>query len=191
MDKVIGIDLGTTNSCVAVFENKGPVVIPNRGGYQTTPSIVAFAENGKRLVGHIAKRQAVTNATNTIFGAKRRVGRRFQSAEVQRALETVPCAIEGGGGGECLVRAGGRQFTVQEISAFVLMEMKKIAEDYLGEEVEKAVVTVPAARSPPPSRARPGAGRSAARRRSSEGRRARRPAGRPSSGRSTRPRPCP
>ena len=144
MDKVIGIDLGTTNSCVAVFENKGPVVIPNRGGYQTTPSIVAFAENGKRLVGHIAKRQAVTNATNTIFGAKRLVGRRFSTPEVQRTLGTVPYAIEDGTDGECLVRAGGRQFTVQEISAFVLMEMKKIAEDYLGEEVEKAVVTAPA-----------------------------------------------
>ena len=144
MDKVIGIDLGTTNSCVAVFENKGPVVIPNRGGYQTTPSIVAFAENGKRLVGHIAKRQAVTNATNTIFGAKRLVGRRFSTPEVQRTLDTVPYSIEDGVDGECAVRAGGRQFTVQEISAFVLMEMKKIAEDYLGEEVEKAVVTTPA-----------------------------------------------
>ena len=145
MDKVIGIDLGTTNSCVAVFENKeGPVVIPNRGGYQTTPSIVAFAENGKRLVGHIAKRQAVTNATNTIFGVKRLVGRRYDSIEVTKTRDTVPYDIDGGEDSVCLVRAGGRQFTVQEISAFVLMEMKKIAEDYLGEEVEKAVVTVPA-----------------------------------------------
>ena len=144
MDKVIGIDLGTTNSCVAVFESKGPVVIPNRGGYQTTPSIVAFAENGKRLVGHIAKRQAVTNATNTIFGVKRLVGRRFQSPEVTKTLDTVPYSIEEAEDGACMVRAGGRSFTVQEISAFVLMEMKKIAEDYLGEEVVKAVVTVPA-----------------------------------------------
>ena len=144
MDKVIGIDLGTTNSCVAVFESKGPVVIPNRGGYQTTPSIVAFAENGKRLVGHIAKRQAVTNATNTIFGVKRLVGRRFQSPEVTKTLDTVPYSIEEAEDGACMVRAGGRSFTVQEISAFVLMEMKKSAEDYLGEEVVKAVVTVPA-----------------------------------------------
>jgi len=144
MDKVIGIDLGTTNSCVAVFENKGPVVIPNRGGYQTTPSIVAFAENGKRLVGHIAKRQAVTNATNTVFAAKRLVGRLFDAPEVGRTVETVPYQVERGGDGECLVRAGGRAFRVQEISAFILMEMKKIAEDYLGEEVEKAVITVPA-----------------------------------------------
>ncbi|MCP4870098.1 MAG: molecular chaperone DnaK [Proteobacteria bacterium] len=144
MDKVIGIDLGTTNSCVAVFESKGPVVIPNRGGYQTTPSIVAFAENGKRLVGHIAKRQAVTNATNTIFGVKRLVGRRFQSPEVTKTLDIVPYSIEEAEDGACMVRAGGRSFTVQEISAFVLMEMKKIAEDYLGEEVVKAVVTVPA-----------------------------------------------
>jgi len=144
MDKVIGIDLGTTNSCVAVFENKGPVVIPNRGGYQTTPSIVAFAENGKRLVGHIAKRQAVTNASNTIYAAKRLVGRRFQTPEVGKTAESVPYQIELGDDGLCMLRAGGRSFTVQEVSAFVLMEMKKIAEDYLGEEVEKAVVTVPA-----------------------------------------------
>ena len=144
MDKVIGIDLGTTNSCVAVFENKGPVVIPNRGGYQTTPSIVAFAENGKRLVGHIAKRQAVTNAVNTIYAAKRLVGRRFQTPEVGKTAENVPYQVEEGEDGLCMVRAGGRSFTVQEVSAFILMEMKKIAEDYLGEEVEKAVVTVPA-----------------------------------------------
>jgi molecular chaperone DnaK len=144
MDKVIGIDLGTTNSCVAVFESKGPVVIPNRGGYQTTPSIVAFAENGKRLVGHIAKRQAVTNAVNTIFTGKRLVGRRFNSPEVQKTREQVPYEIETAEDGDCMVRAGGRSFTIQEISAFVLMEMKKIAEDYLGEDVEKAVVTAPA-----------------------------------------------
>lgn len=144
MEKVIGIDLGTTNSCVAVFENKGPVVIPNRGGYQTTPSIVAFAENGKRLVGHIAKRQAVTNSANTVFGAKRLIGRRFQTPEVAHTRELVPYGIEEAPTGECVLRAGGRTFAVQEISGFVLMEMKKIAEDYLGEEVHKAVVTVPA-----------------------------------------------
>ena len=118
MDKVIGIDLGTTNSCVAVFENKGPVVIPNRGGYQTTPSIVAFAENGKRLVGHIAKRQAVTNAGNTIFGAKRLVGRRFASPEVQQTMEAVPYDIASNEDGQCLLQAGGRDYTVQEITAF-------------------------------------------------------------------------
>ena len=84
MEKVIGIDLGTTNSCVAIFESKGPVVIPNRGGYQTTPSIVAFAENGKRLVGHIAKRQAVTNGANTLFGVKRLIGRRFAKRRPMR-----------------------------------------------------------------------------------------------------------
>jgi len=144
MEKVIGIDLGTTNSCVAVYENKGPVVIPNRGGYQTTPSIVAFAENGKRLVGHIAKRQAVTNATNTLFGVKRLIGRRYASPEVVRTGELVPYSIEEGEEGDCRLRAGGRSFTVQEVSAFILMEMKKIAEDYLGEEVAKAVITVPA-----------------------------------------------
>jgi molecular chaperone DnaK len=144
MDKVIGIDLGTTNSCVAVEGDSGPVVIPNRGGYQTTPSIVAFAENGKRLVGHIAKRQAVTNAVNTIYGCKRLVGRRFSSVEVQKTLDVVPYTIEGDEDGQCLVLAGGRKFTVQELSAFILIEMKKIAEDHLGEPVDKAVITVPA-----------------------------------------------
>jgi len=144
MEKVIGIDLGTTNSCVAIFESKGPVVIPNRGGYQTTPSIVAFAENGKRLVGHIAKRQAVTNAANTLFGVKRLIGRRFSSPEVSRTVDLAPYTVEEGSEGDCRLRAGGRSFTVQEVSAFILMEMKKIAEDYLGEEVVKAVITVPA-----------------------------------------------
>ncbi|MEE2830706.1 MAG: molecular chaperone DnaK [Myxococcota bacterium] len=144
MEKVIGIDLGTTNSCVAVFDGKGPVVIPNRGGYQTTPSIVAFAENGKRLVGHIAKRQAVTNAENTVYNCKRLVGRRFNSAEVEKTRSSVSYTIEEGEDADCLVRVGGRSFTVQEISAFILVEMKKIAEDHLGESVEKAVVTVPA-----------------------------------------------
>ena len=124
MEKVLGIDLGTTNSCVAVYDATGPVVIPNRGGYQTTPSIVAFAENGKRLVGHIAKRQAVTNAQNTVYGCKRLVGRRFSSAEVQKTLDAVPYSIQANEEGDCLVAAGGRNFTVQELSAFILIEMK-------------------------------------------------------------------
>ncbi|HCP47654.1 MAG TPA: molecular chaperone DnaK [Deltaproteobacteria bacterium] len=144
MDKVIGIDLGTTNSCVAVYENTGPVVVPNRGGYQTTPSIVAFADNGKRLVGHIAKRQAVTNAQNTIFSVKRLIGRQFDSPEVQKTKASVPYEIKPAEDGQCGVSAGGRDFTVQEVSAFILMEMKKIASDYLGEDVTKTVVTVPA-----------------------------------------------
>jgi len=144
MEKVIGIDLGTTNSCVAVNEGKGAVVVPNRGGYQTTPSIVAFAENGKRLVGHIAKRQAVTNATNTVFGAKRLIGRRFDSEEVAKAAGGVPYEVVEDAQGGCQVRAGGQTFSLQEISSFILAEMKKIAEDYLGEPVSKAVVTVPA-----------------------------------------------
>jgi molecular chaperone DnaK len=144
MEKVIGIDLGTTNSCVAVYEGKGAVVVPNRGGYQTTPSIVALAENGKRLVGHIAKRQAVTNAVNTVFGVKRLIGRRFASEEVAKTAAGVPYEIIEGEGGSCSVRAGGKTFTVQEICSFILTEMKKIAEDYLGHEVTKAVVTVPA-----------------------------------------------
>ncbi|MBJ94914.1 MAG: molecular chaperone DnaK [Rickettsiales bacterium] len=144
MEKVIGIDLGTTNSCVAVCEGKGPVVVPNRGGYQTTPSIVAFADNGKRLVGHIAKRQAVTNAPNTVFGAKRLIGRRFESEEVAKTAAGVPYQVVDDGQGGVHVQAGGQTFRLQEISSFILGEMKKIAEDYLGHEVSKAVITVPA-----------------------------------------------
>ncbi|MCK6530540.1 molecular chaperone DnaK [Myxococcota bacterium] len=144
MDRVIGIDLGTTNSCVAIFEGSAPAVIPNRGGYQTTPSIVAFADGGKRLVGHIAKRQAVTNSDNTVHGAKRLIGRRFGTPEVRKMAETVAYEVVRGPEDEARIQAGGRSYTVQEISAFILMEMKRIAEDYLGEEVRKAVITVPA-----------------------------------------------
>ena len=144
MEPVIGIDLGTTNSCVAIVEDGQPQVIPNRGGYPTTPSIVAFTEAGKRLVGHIAKRQAVTNSTNTIFGAKRLIGRRFASDEVRKTSETVAYQMVEGQDGDTRIVAGNREYSVQEISAFVLAEMKKIAEDHLGQEVAKAVITVPA-----------------------------------------------
>jgi len=144
MEKVIGIDLGTTNSCVSVVEGKGAVVVPNRGGYQTTPSIVAFAENGKRLVGHIAKRQAVTNAANTVFNVKRLIGRRYDSEEVAKTASAVPYELLKSDDGSVSVRAGGKVFSVQELCSFILTEMKKIAEDYLGHEVSKAVVTVPA-----------------------------------------------
>jgi molecular chaperone DnaK len=144
MEKVIGIDLGTTNSCVAVWEGTGAVVVPNRGGYQTTPSIVAFAENGKRLVGHIAKRQAVTNATNTVFNIKRLIGRQYASEEVAKTAAGVAYEVIPGEDGSASVQAGGKVFSVQEICSFILTEMKKIAEDYLGHEVSKAVVTVPA-----------------------------------------------
>ncbi len=144
MERVIGIDLGTTNSCVAIHEEGGPQVIPNRGGYPTTPSIVAFTEAGKRLVGHIAKRQAVTNSTNTIHSAKRLIGRRFDSDEVARTAETVAYQLVEGSEGDVRIVAGNREYTVHEISAFVLGEMKKIAEDHLGQEIQKCVITVPA-----------------------------------------------
>ena len=144
MEKVIGIDLGTTNSCVAVFENGRPVVIPGKGGYKTTPSVVAIAEGGKRLVGRIAKRQAVTNAENTVFAAKRLIGRSFDSPEVKRALATCPFKVVEGKKGDVRVRLASRDYSVPEISSYVLMEMKKIAEDYLGTTVSQAVITVPA-----------------------------------------------
>jgi molecular chaperone DnaK len=143
-DKVIGIDLGTTNSCVAIVEDGTPVVIPNRGGYKTTPSMVAIAENGKRLVGHIAKRQAITNAENTVYAAKRLIGRKWGSAPVRASVETMPYRIVEGPHGDVRVMLRDQVFSIPEISAYILQEMKIITEEYLGEEVEKAVVTVPA-----------------------------------------------
>ena len=144
MEKVIGIDLGTTNSCVAIVEDGTPTVIPNRGGYKTTPSMVAVAENGKRLVGHIAKRQAITNAENTVYAAKRLIGRKWTSAAVKAAMESVPYAIVEGPHDDVRIRLREKVYSVPEVSSFVLQEMKIVAEDYLGEEVAKAVVTVPA-----------------------------------------------
>jgi molecular chaperone DnaK len=141
---VIGIDLGTTNSCVAVVEGGQPVVIANRGGYKTTPSMVAITEAGKRLVGHIAKRQAVTNAEHTVFAAKRLIGRRWDSQQVQTAIANCPYTIVQGPQGDARIQLRGKAYSVPEISAMILQEMKMIAEDYLGHGVEKAVVTVPA-----------------------------------------------
>jgi molecular chaperone DnaK len=144
MEKVIGIDLGTTNSCVAIVENGSPVVIPNRGGYKTTPSMVAVTEAGKRLVGHIAKRQAITNAENTVYAAKRLIGRKWNSPQVKNAVATSSYRIVEGPHHDVRVVLRDKEFSVPEISAMVLQEMKVIAEDYLGEPVSKAVVTVPA-----------------------------------------------
>src|SRR5262245_1721572 len=144
MEKVIGIDLGTTNSCVAIVENGTPVVIPNRGGYKTTPSMVAVTEAGKRLVGHIAKRQAITNAENTVYAAKRLIGRKWNSPQVKNAVATSSYRIVEGPHNDVRLVVRDKEFSVPEISAMVLQEMKVIAEDYLGEPVEKAVVTVPA-----------------------------------------------
>jgi molecular chaperone DnaK len=144
MEKVIGIDLGTTNSCVGVVENGTPAVIPNRGGYRTTPSMVAIAENGRRLVGHLAKRQAITNAEHTAYAVKRLIGRKWNSPAVKAAIESVPYAIVEGPHDDVRVKLREQVFSISEVSAYILQEMKVVAEDYLGEEVKKAVVTVPA-----------------------------------------------
>ncbi len=143
-DRVIGIDLGTTNSCVAVLEGSSPAVIANRGGYKTTPSVVAISESGKRLVGHIAKRQAVTNAENTAYAVKRVIGRSWTSPAVQTVKETVSYGIHEGPHQDVRIKLRDQMFSVPEISAFILQEMKVIAEEYLGQETPKAVVTVPA-----------------------------------------------
>jgi molecular chaperone DnaK len=144
MEKVIGIDLGTFNSCVAVVEGGTPVVIANRGGYKVTPSMVAVTEAGKRLVGHIAKRQAVTNAENSVYACKRLIGRKFSSPQVQAALQNVPYRIVEGPHNDPRIQLRDKVYSVPETSAMILQEMKMIAEDYLGHEVQKAVVTVPA-----------------------------------------------
>jgi molecular chaperone DnaK len=144
MGKVIGIDLGTTNSCVAVMEGGTPKVIENSEGDRTTPSIVAFTKDDQVLVGQSAKRQAVTNPTNTLFAVKRLIGRRFEDDVVQRDIAMVPYKIVKADNGDAWVEAGGKKMAPPEISARVLMKMKKTAEDYLGEPVTEAVVTVPA-----------------------------------------------
>ncbi len=141
-DKVIGIDLGTTNSVVAVMEGGDPVVIPNAEGGRTTPSVVAFTKDGDRLVGQVAKRQAVTNPTNTVFSIKRFMGRRMNEVEHEQAL--VPYKVLAGKGDLASVEIQGKTYTPPEISAMVLQKMRQTAEDYLGHSVEKAVVTVPA-----------------------------------------------
>ncbi len=144
MAKIIGIDLGTTNSCVAVMEGGEPVVIPNAEGSRTTPSMVAFPENGERLVGQIAKRQAVTNPERTIFAVKRLIGRRFTDPEVKKAISVSPFKIVAAENGDAWVDIGGKPYSPAEISAMVLIKMKQTAEDYLGEPVSEAVITVPA-----------------------------------------------
>ena len=144
MSKIIGIDLGTTNSCVAVMEGGQPKVIENSEGDRTTPSIVAYVDGDEILVGQSAKRQAVTNPENTIFAVKRLIGRRFNEDVVQRDIELMPYKIVGAKNGDAWVEAGGKQMAPPEISARILQKMKKTAEDYLGEEVTEAVITVPA-----------------------------------------------
>jgi molecular chaperone DnaK len=144
MGKVIGIDLGTTNSCVAVVDGGKPAVIPNRGGYKTTPSVVAILEDGKRLVGQVAKRQAITNPDNTFTSIKRLIGRTSESPEVKIARAIYPYKIVEGPHRDLRVESYGKQLALPEVSAVVLMEMKRVAEDFIGKKITDAVITVPA-----------------------------------------------
>ena len=144
MGKVIGIDLGTTNSCVAIMDGKNAKVIENSEGARTTPSIVAFADGGERLVGQPAKRQAVTNPENTIFAVKRLIGRRFEDPMVAKDKDLVPYAIVKGDNGDAWVSADGKKYSPSQISAMTLAKMKETAEAYLGTAVTQAVITVPA-----------------------------------------------
>src|SRR5881398_1853538 len=144
MAKIIGIDLGTTNSCVAIMEGGKPKVIENSEGARTTPSIVAYADNDEILVGAPAKRQAVTNAKNTIFAVKRLIGRKFDEKEVQKDIGLMPYKIGKADNGDAWVEVRGKKVAPQQVSAEILRKMKKTAEDYLGETVTEAVITVPA-----------------------------------------------
>ena len=144
MAKVIGIDLGTTNSCVAIMESGDPTVLANSEGSRTTPSVVAFTDNGERLVGQIARRQAITNPENTIFAVKRLIGRRSDDPMVQKAAKVLPYKVVRNENGDAWVEIRGKQYSPAEISAFILQKMKQTAEDYLGEKVTEAVITVPA-----------------------------------------------
>src|ERR671918_493013 len=144
MGKVIGIDLGTTNSCVAVMEGKAPKVIENAEGMRTTPSIVAFTDDGERLVGQPAKRQAVTNPEKTIFAVKRLIGRRYDDPMVEKDKKLVPYKIVRASNGDAWVEEEGKTYSPSQISAFILQKMKETAEAHLGQKVEQAVITVPA-----------------------------------------------
>ncbi|HEY2906807.1 MAG TPA: Hsp70 family protein, partial [Vicinamibacterales bacterium] len=142
MSKIIGIDLGTTNSVVAVMEGGEPVVITNPEGSRLTPSVVAFTKSGERLVGQVAKRQAVTNPENTVFSIKRFMGRKFD--EVNEEMKMVPYQVVRASNGDARVKASGKEYPPPEISAMILQKLKQAAEEYLGQSVTKAVITVPA-----------------------------------------------
>src|ERR1041384_5953385 len=144
MAKILGIDLGTTNSCVAVVDVTTPQVIPNREGSRTTPSVVGFTEDGERLVGQIAKRQAITNPFNTIFAIKRLIGRKFDSDEATHAKSVLPYQVVPAPNGDVKVKTREREYSREEVSAFVLMEIRSFAEDFLGEPITEAIITVPA-----------------------------------------------
>ena len=144
MGKIIGIDLGTTNSCVAIMEGGDPIVIANQEGNRTTPSIVAISENGERLVGQVAKRQAITNSENTVYAVKRLIGRKYSSKEIQQDVKITAYKITEANNGDAQVTVRGKNYSPAEISAMILTKMKQTAEDYLGEKVTDAVITVPA-----------------------------------------------
>ena len=144
MGRIIGIDLGTTNSCVSVIEGNVPKVIENAEGARTTPSIVAYQADGEVLVGASAKRQAVTNPKNTLYAVKRLIGRKFTEKEVQKDIALMPYKIVAADNGDAWVEAQGKAISAQQVSADILRKMKKTAEDYLGEAVTEAVITVPA-----------------------------------------------
>src|SRR6266852_8952306 len=142
--KIVGIDLGTTNCCVAVLESGTVQIVPNKEGGRTTPSVVGFTDKGERLVGQIAKRQAVTNASNTVYAVKRLIGRKYNSSEVQRMRETSAFEIVDSPNGDARVRVQGRSYSPPELSGIVLQRLKAAAEDFLGESVTDAIITVPA-----------------------------------------------
>jgi len=144
MGKIIGIDLGTTNSVVAVMEGKEAKVLTNAEGSRTTPSIVAFTESGERLLGQVAKRQAITNPENTVYAVKRLIGRKYDSGEVKHDIKICPYKIVKAKNGDAHIEIRGKEYSPAEISAMVLQKMKQTAEDYLGEKVVDAVITVPA-----------------------------------------------
>src|SRR5438046_4983137 len=144
MAKVIGIDLGTTNSVVAIMESGDPVVLTIAGGSRISPSVVAFTEGGERLAGQLTRRQAITNPENTIFAIKRLIGRRYDDSEGQEAMKVLPYKIVRADNGDAWVEVRGRRYSPAEISAFILQKMKQTAEDHLGEKVADAVITVPA-----------------------------------------------
>src|SRR5213076_1686184 len=142
MSKIIGIDLGTTNSVVAVMEGGESVVIANQEGGRTSPSVVGFTKSGERLVGQVAKRQAVTNAENTVYSIKRFMGRRYE--EVNEEMKMVPYKVVRSSNGDARVECMGKEFSPPEISAMILQKLKSSAEDYTGQQIDKAVITVPA-----------------------------------------------
>src|SRR5471032_3273117 len=144
MGKIIGIDLGTTNSCIAIIEGSKPKVLENSEGDRTTPSIIAYTQDGEILVGQPAKRQSVTNPKNTLFAIKRLIGRRFEDEEVQRDVNIMPYDIIPSENGDAWLSVKGQKMAPPQISAEILKKMKKTAEDYLGEPVTEAVITVPA-----------------------------------------------